>query len=249
MTVESIAENYHKYFRIRIADTEDLRNETFGVRYRVYAEEFGFESIDEFPDQKESDEFDHQSIHCLITHRSTGDAAGCVRLVPTFSSEVRDPLPLEKYCSSCLDMNFIKAMAVPRESMCEISRLAVDGKFRQRPGERKTRLGSVDSAANSPEELRTFPLIAVSAFFATISLTQLVGRPNMFMMTEPFLPRLLSRYGIMIERAGHDMDYHGVRAPYYLNGEQAAHGIKSELRELYSSIYEQFKNYASTHEL
>lgn len=236
MTTPSLAETYTKYFKVELAQTTEQRREVYGIRYRVYAEEFGFEKAEEFPDKLEFDEFDAHSIHCLITHIPSGKPAGCVRMVPTFSSEVRDPLPLEKFCSDSLDSDFIKAMNLPRESMCEISRLAVDGLFRKRPGERKSRMGSLDFSASSEEERRTFPLIAVSAFLACIAITKKVHRPNAFMMTEPFLPRLLARAGILVEKAGREMDYHGIRAPYFITQPQAEAGLRADLKELYQAL-------------
>lgn len=241
----SLAETYSKFFRVDIAETIEQRRDVYGIRYRVYAEEFGFEKAEEFPDKLEYDEYDAQSIHCLITHIPTGQPAGCVRVVPTFSSEVRDPLPLEKYCSDCLDMDFIKAMNLPRESICEISRLAVDGVFRQRPGERKTRMGSINFSAVSEEEKRTFPLIAVSGFLACIAITKKIQRPNAFMMTEPFLPRLLARAGILVEKAGREIDYHGIRAPYFITQPQAESGLRDDLKELYLAIAPNIENHPS----
>ncbi|NIB43155.1 PEP-CTERM/exosortase system-associated acyltransferase [Pseudomaricurvus alkylphenolicus] len=241
MTTQSIAENYIKYFDITIAQSEEELKEVYGIRYRVYAEEFGFERPEEFPDKIERDEFDDGSVHSLITHKPTGKPAGCVRMVPTRDTKDKDPLPLEKYCDHCLDHDYLRSLEMPRQTMCEISRLAVDGEFRKRPGESMSRVGAVDDA--SEEEYRTFPLIAVSAFLAAIAMSNAAGRGNMLMMTEPFLPKLMSRSGIIVERAGQDMDYHGIRAPYYLCGERAAQGIKSNIQDLYSHIYNTFENH------
>ncbi|MBR9912410.1 MAG: PEP-CTERM/exosortase system-associated acyltransferase [Gammaproteobacteria bacterium] len=236
MTELSIAANFDKYFEVKIADTDALRDQVYGIRYRVYAEEFGFEKAEDFPNKLEKDEFDNKSIHCLISHKASGKPAGCVRVVPTFGSSEKELLPLEKYCAASLDREFIQAMDHPRDSICEISRLAVDTAFRQRPGEKKTRLGSVDETMHSKEEIRSFPLIAVAGFLACISITKLVKRPNTFMMTEPFLPRLLARSGILVERAGSDIDYHGIRAPYFITSQKAAAGLRSDLKELYALI-------------
>lgn len=235
MSDESIAENFNRFFRVDIAQTKEQLEEVFRIRYRVYAEEFGFEKASDFPDQMETDEYDAQSVHCLVTHRERGPAA-CVRMVPTFNTEAQDPLPLEKYCGDCLDKDAIAAMNLSRESMCEISRLAVDGAFRQRRGEKKTRFGSPDVADPSKEELRIYPLIAVSAFLSMISISSLYGRPNTFMMTEPFLPRLMSRSGIVVEKIGSQINYHGVRSPYFVTSGKAADGLVPDLKELYLTI-------------
>lgn len=240
--IPSLLETYSQYFKIDIAHTPAQRRQVYGVRYRVFAEEFGFEKAEEFPDQLEFDEYDTHSVHCLITHKPSGQAAGCIRIVPTFGNDVRDPLPLERFCSACLDIDYIKALNLPRESICEISRLAVDGNFRQRAGEKKTPMGSINYATKSEEERRTFPLIAVSSFLAALAIAKIIGRPNGFMMTEPFLPQLLARSGILVEKIGRETDYHGIRAPYFITAEQAEAGLTPDLKELYDVIYNQFEH-------
>ncbi|MGH1373987.1 MAG: PEP-CTERM/exosortase system-associated acyltransferase [Cellvibrionaceae bacterium] len=241
MDQQSVAETFHKFFDVSVASSQTQKNSVFSIRYRVYCDEFGFESIEEFPDQIEFDEYDPQSTHCLITHRPTGKPAGCVRMVPTYSTEVRDPLPFEKYCADSLDRDFLTQISPARETMCEISRLAVDGDFRKRAGERRNRCGITEEFQSTEEERRTFPLIAVSAFLASTALTNLTRRCDVFMMTEPFLPRLLERSGIVVRRAGKDVDYHGVRAPYYITADEAAKGLRGDLRDLYHLIFDQFQ--------
>lgn len=236
MSEYSIKENYHRYFDIKVVESPEELKEAFAIRYRVYGEEFGFENVSELKDGLETDEYDAHSIHCLIRHKPSGRAAGCVRLVPALETEQTHPMPMEKYCASCLDQSFLKAMAAPRETMCEVSRLAVDSSFRLRSGERRTRFGSLSVSTTSAEERRTFPLIAVSAFLAMTSVCNLTGRTNAFLMAEPFLPRLLSRSGILVEKVGHDINYHGIRAPYYISSLQAAEGLVPDLKELYESI-------------
>ncbi len=240
MEQQSVAETFNKFFDVSVASTQAQKNSVFSIRYRVYCDEFGYESVEEFPDEIEFDEFDPQSTHCLITHKPTGKAAGCVRMVPTYSTEVRDPLPFEKYCADSLDRDFLNQISPSRDTMCEISRLAVDGNFRKRAGERKNRCGITEEFQSTEEERRTFPLIAISAFLASTALTNLASRTSVFMMTEPFLPKLLSRSGIVVQRAGKDVDYHGVRAPYFITSNEAAKGLRGDLRELYHLILESF---------
>jgi len=240
MEQQSVAETFNKFFDVSVASTQAQKNSVFSIRYRVYCDEFGYESVEEFPDEIEFDEFDPQSTHCLITHKPTGKAAGCVRMVPTYSTEVRDPLPFEKYCADSLDRDFLNQISPSRDTMCEISRLAVDGNFRKRAGEQKNRCGITEEFQSTEEERRTFPLIAISAFLASTALTNLASRTSVFMMTEPFLPKLLSRSGIVVQRAGKDVDYHGVRAPYFITSNEAAKGLRGDLRELYHLIFESF---------
>ena len=56
-------------------------------------------------------------------------------------------------------------------------------------------------------------------------------------MMEPFLPRMLKRSGIEFERAGADIDYHGLRAPYFITTQSAVDNMRADLRELYTEIH------------
>jgi putative PEP-CTERM/exosortase system-associated acyltransferase len=235
-----LVEDFERYFEVAFANSERLKHEVFGVRYRVYCEEFQYEATDLFPDKLEKDEYDDISMHCLIIHKSSGLSAGCVRLVPALEEQSDFLLPLEKYCHKSINQEFVKGLNLDRKKECELSRLAVDQAFRRRPGEKATRFGGIHSLDAAVSEQRTFPLIAVSAFVAAIALTDLCDRGSVLAMMEPFLPRLLNRSGIHFVRAGQDMDYHGIRAPYFLD----AHGeetVSSDLRGLYYWIKEQLK--------
>ena len=232
----NLTESFERYFKVELATTEAQKKQVYGVRYRVYCEEFKYEAIDLFPDRMEMDEYDQESKHCLIIHRHTGMPAGCVRLVPATGSPDQMPLPLEKHCRSSLDFGFIDSLNLDRSTVCEISRLAVDGAFRRRAGEKLTRFGEINGLYISAQEQRTFSLIAVACFLAATVLTEMDNRTNVFAMMEPFLPRMMHRSGIDFQRVGKDIDYHGIRAPYFITTQSALINMHSELRDLYQWI-------------
>jgi N-acyl amino acid synthase of PEP-CTERM/exosortase system len=225
------------YFDIAFAGTEALKSEVYGIRYNVYCEEFAYESADAFPNHEETDEFDAHSLHALVTHKASGLSAGCVRLVSPTGQGGIDPLPFEKNCADSLDSEFIQGLGLDRSNVCEISRLAVDGVFRRRAGERLTRYGEVEGLDCSQQERRTFSLIAIACFLASTALTDIANRTSVFAMMEPFLPRLLKRSGIVFQRAGEDIDYHGMRAPYFITTQSAVDNMRPDLKELYTEIH------------
>ncbi|MCB1679203.1 MAG: PEP-CTERM/exosortase system-associated acyltransferase [Halioglobus sp.] len=237
----SLAEDFQLYFDVDLATTREMQLQTYRTRYRVYCEEFNYEAADAFPDGLETDEFEAQSLHCLVTHKSSGRAAGCMRLVCVEEQQI---LPMEKFCASVLDRAFIDSLGVPRETFGEFSRLAVDGAFRRRSGENVSRFGALTALDCSKRELRTFSLIAVATFLAGFAAADLVGRHNLFAMMEPFLPRMLKRAGIHAQSAGTPIDYHGLRAPYFTTSEQALADIGPELRELYATVHARFSRQA-----
>lgn len=238
-----LAEAFSQYFDVDLAISEELKKEVYKLRYRVYCEEFGYESKENFPDGFEFDEFEDRSLHCLITHKKTKMPAGCVRLVFGTDGEL---MPFEKFCPDSLDNSYIDKMKLDRNSICEISRLAVDSAFRRRVEEVRTRFGEIDAIDCSHDERRTFPLITVAAFLAVTALTDLSGRKNGFAMMEPFLPRLLRKSGLDFVRAGQDVDYHGLRAPYFGRTDHALKNMHPDLRHLYHVVFarisEQYKD-------
>jgi len=239
---QKLVENFEHYFRIVLASSQAEKDQVYGIRYRVYCEEFKYEALDLFPDRLEVDEYDPYSKHCLIIHRSSNLPAGCVRLVPAMGGTELAPLPLEKYCNNSIDHEQVARLNLKRDTVCEISRLAVDTAFRRRTGESLTRFGELNGLHFSPQEQRTFSLIAVACFLAATALTELDGRTNVFAMMEPFLPRLMHRSGIDFHRVGRDVDYHGIRAPYFITTQSALENMDGNLRELYKWIKVSLEN-------
>jgi N-acyl amino acid synthase of PEP-CTERM/exosortase system len=232
-----LTENFLSYFDVTFAATEAQKSKVYGIRYSVYCEEFGYEPASAFPNHEESDEFDAASLHALVTHKASNLPAGCVRLVRPTGPGGSNLLPFKKYCAGSLDVAFIESLNLDRTTICEISRLAVNGPFRRRAGEQATRFGEIEGLDCSQQERRTFSMIAVACFLATTALSEIVDLQNGFAMMEPFLPRLLKRSGIDFQRAGEDIDYHGMRAPYFNTRQQALDNMRPDLKELYTEIY------------
>ncbi len=233
----SLVDDFQQFFTVEVASTPEQLRQVGHVRYRVYCEEFHYEPTDTFPDGVETDQFDQHSLHCLITHKASQSPAGCVRLVERGNGQL---LPMEKFCWDAIDPEYRKLISSHGHQSCEISRLAVDGQFRRRSGEHLTRFGSPEALDYSLREKRTFSLIAVAAYLSACAMADLTGRYRIYAMMEPFLPKLMQRSGIPFTRAGSDLDYHGLRAPYVTGSEEVVAGLLPELRELYDVIHTKF---------
>ncbi len=109
-------------FRVScVTDEKDLKK-VFKLRYKVYCEEWGFEKPEKYPDRLETDEFDKNAIHFAVKNIDERIVA-TIRLI-LHSSE---GFPAEKYCDVNADEN-----KLPRESIAEISRLAISREYRRR---------------------------------------------------------------------------------------------------------------------
>lgn len=230
----SLSEAFLNYFDVALVATQQDRDRVGRLRYRVYCEEFGYESAADNPDGMETDRFDDHSLHCLITHRRSGETAGCVRLI---CATDKHELPLEAYCLENVFVDYLDTLAAERNRVCEVSRLAVDPAFRRRTGELHTRLGEFDAMDCCHQEQRTFSLISIAAVLAGFAMSSLTDRTSIFTMMETNLPRLLRRAGILMQQAGDPMDYHGLRSAYFISTDIALSNMRDDLLGMYDTIY------------
>jgi len=159
------------------------------LRYDVYCNECGFLDSNNFPDEREQDEYDAVSVHCAATD-ATGKLTGTVRLV-------RDSglgFPLEAHARR-LDPAFY---ALPRERTAEISRLVVAKSSRGYLG-----------------ELRPDPGVLFALLREMNRESAKLGLTNWIAAMEPTLIRLLRRLlRIDMLLIGEPMDYYGEVLPY-----------------------------------
>lgn len=240
MTEKTLAQHFHEYFSISIADTIDLKKAVYKLRYDVYCTELGYEK--DCPIDCETDIFDEYSKHVLIKHSASGDYAGSVRLVTPPPYNPKALLPFEAKCSQSFDP---KKVAFLREGedvkVGEVSRLAVPARFRLRASDAKTPSGINPERMSlelSKEEMRYFPFIAVALYFAATSIVRYQNLKYAVVIMEIRLARLLKRSGINFIQLGETMDYHGQRALFYIEP-TFIDALKPELKELYQSVDQQ----------
>lgn len=210
-----ICSHFSSYLEPVIANTPELKEKVFNIRHEVYCEELQFEA--QRPNSQETDDFDLFSKYCLIHHIGSDRFAGTVRLVtPVNPGEL---LPLEKFCMDSITNMKLHPKNFAREEICEISRLAVPHQFRRRQMDKfaGAATGAINTDTYSDTELRCFPFIAVGLYFSAAALAMHEGIQHAFVMMEPRLARSMRFIGIKFEQIGPVIDYHGRRAPYYIN--------------------------------
>lgn len=239
MESEPITQAFHRYFELSEPHKADALDAIFRLRYDVYCREFQFEREEDFPDGRETDAYDAGSLHCVMHHRATGVAAGCVRIVPVTGTGVHQELPMEKHCRDSFYDIPERPDRLDRDTICEVSRLAVHGLFRRRQGEHKTPMGDVYSLQIPPHHARTFPLLALGLFMSATAMAMLHRKDHAFAMMEPALARILRRSGLPATQVGELQDYHGQRAAFHIHRETALRSIEESdlLRDLYSHAH------------
>lgn len=213
--IDPIPRHFSEFFIPMLADSSKTREEAFKIRHSVYCEELGYEELQE--NGLETDDFDANSLHLLIQNIATKKYAGTARIVR--SANRNELLPLEKYCLHSLYADSISPDSFPRESICEISRLAVSSGFRRRASDKFDGAadGGINTGTYSEKEIRCFPFITVGLYLGIVAVCKPQGIENFFVMMEPKLARSMAFIGIKFEQIGDVIEYHGKRAPYYIN--------------------------------
>lgn len=232
--VSNIANHFSQYFSPMVAVNDELKETSFNIRHQVYCEELSFEPIKE--SKQETDEFDLHSVHCVIQHNSSANYAGTVRMVYSMSDS--QLLPIEKYCLDSITNQDLHPRNFPRNKICEISRLAVPAEFRRRKADRfkGAATGVINKQTYSVKELRCFPFIAVGLYLSAANIVLNKGVDHVFVMMEPRLARSLGMVGIKFEQIGPVVDYHGERAPFYIDPHSLELTLSPGFKKLFLNI-------------
>ena len=233
-TAGDIANHFTKFLQPQVASTPALRDEVFRIRHNVYCEELAFEETNKYGQEK--DDFDDQSIFSMIKHIPTNNYTSCVRIV--LSSCADELLPIEKYCLSSITDKKLHPRNFKREEICEISRLAVKADFRRRKIDKfkGSATGVINESAYSENELRCFPFIAISLYMSSAILALNSGIRHIFVMMEPRLARSMKFVGVNSIQLGEAIEYHGTRAPYYIDPIDFRDNLSPGFKNLYKTI-------------
>jgi len=237
MYCKDLAEEFKQYFEIVYAHNDELMAKVYKIRYDVYCAELHFEDEENCPNEEEKDDFDVYSHHFLLKHKPSGNYAGTVRFVIPPHDNPAALLPFEAFCGDVFDQSIIDPSALKRGSFGEVSRLAVPATFRKRAGE-QGKPYVIDSP--NPNVLykgrRLFPYISVGLYLTCSALFVLKQLDYTFVMMEPRLARALGRNGIKFKQAGETIDYHGIRAPFYIDQKMLIENMRPDLMDLFEHI-------------
>ena len=230
----SISDHFTQFLQPCVANNQTLKEEAFKIRHNVYCEELAFEDVRD--NGQEVDEFDQQSIFSLIKHKPSGTFTSCVRLVTSNGPD--ELLPIEKYCMASITNKDLSPEHFNRDEIAEISRLAVKSDFRRRKADKYkgSSTGVISEVSYSETELRCFPFIAIGLYMTAATMCMNTGIRHVYVMMEPRLARSMKFIGINFKQLGDPIDYHGIRAPYYINPEIFMKNLSPGYKSLYSTI-------------
>ncbi|MEO7558962.1 MAG: PEP-CTERM/exosortase system-associated acyltransferase [Nitrosospira sp.] len=224
---------FKQYFEIVPAYSEALKDEVYRVRHQVYCEDLKFERVR--PDRREIDEHDANSLHLLIRNVKTKEFIGCTRIVRTEPENPHYSLPFEIACANALDLSIVDPAKLPRQSIAEVSRLAVIARYRRRKGEATKTVGISDEDFGTPD-LPRFPYIPIGLYIGTIELARLNGIDTLFVLTEERQATHFSKLGVKLQIIGSPVEHHGKRIPSMMSVSGIIHNMRSIFRPLYRTI-------------
>ena len=215
------------FFTFRKLDAgESLFLELFQLRYKVYVEERGFERPEDHPEEIERNSHDDCSIHIAVIPINKPCVIGTTRMV------LDSPLgfPVEKHMEITKDMS-----NYPRKEICEISRLCVRWDFTRRLGDGP--LNGHDSKVLPNEKPAHVDMrkkendIVLGMIKCLAKESRINNLTYWYVGMAKSLFLLLKRRGILFKAVGPELDYHGLRKPYFgkideiLAGNQELHDI------------------------
>lgn len=245
MKTPSLDDYFQSCFDIRLADTPELLEQVYRIRYDVYCREFHYEREEDYPDGLERDQYDAHSLQMLIVHKTSNKGVGCVRMIRPPLDDSTFLLPLERHFGHALNHPDRHPQLIPRHCIAEISRLAVHTSFRQRLGEAESPFG----ALIGQREFRTFPLVSLALFAGATALLALDRRQHMFVIMEPRLARRLKSLGFPFVQTGEMMDYHGLRTPYHVTVDECQRFWGHSMSVMFDFVHRELLKSALCHNM
>jgi N-acyl amino acid synthase of PEP-CTERM/exosortase system len=234
----NLSSGFQRYFDIAPAVSDELQDQAYGIRHRVYCEELGFEPVRE--DRRERDPYDSRAMHVLVRSMKADRYVACARLVRVDPDDPSSLLPVEKACAHTIDRSILDPAQLPRDRIAEISRLAIVPEFRKRKGEQHTAI-AVSEADFGKVDLPRFPYIQVSLYLGAIALAKHLGVETIFVLTEPRLAAHLWKLGVRIRRIGGPVEHRGERVPSTMAVSSIEENLPRSVRPLWELIGEQIR--------
>lgn len=207
---------FNAHFLTAHANTPQLIEMSFALRYQVYCLERQFENPAEHANFLEKDEFDNHSVHNLIFYRPWAKPIGTVRII--LADPRSDRLPVQKLLR---EGGIDPSCYFESENTAEISRFVISKQFRRYCS---SHLFKAEKPA--PEQLHNFPCLGLFQCILRQSLD--LGISTLAAVMEPRLLRLLASMGIRFTPVGPLVNYHGVRQPSFFHIPQMLNALACE---------------------
>jgi N-acyl amino acid synthase of PEP-CTERM/exosortase system len=198
----AIVDTFKNCLTVVPANSQNLLDSVFRLRYQVYCIERGYFDPAGFPDGRERDCEDHRSVHYLLFDRAAAHPIGTVRMVLPHSGARLPVLRL-------VDTPHQHEVDLPLQTTAEVSRFAVSKAFRSGLEARSRASAGIRGAR--PQ--LSLPLLTLGLVQAVLMMGLGGSITHLVAIMEPSLLRLLGRLGIDFKPLGRSIEHHGLRQP------------------------------------
>ena len=201
-------------FKFKKVDHSDkaLMDEIFKLRYQVYTQECGFLDPADYPDGRETDKYDPQSLH-FVAMNQDDDVIGTLRLI----LPGQYPLPIQTYCPD-LKIDKDPREQLPQVQFAEISRLVISKQLRRRKNDGQYYEPQVRDKVYEDESgqkfLRRSKPMAFGLYREMYQESKRLGITHWYTLMEKSLWLLLRIHGFTFECIGDTIDVYGPVNPY-----------------------------------
>ncbi len=228
-TSRRLVDHFDEEFYCVSADEFSAREDAYHVRYLAYCVENHFEDAGENLDGQEMDEFDSHAPHKLLLHRSSGRAAGVVRLILPEPALPDHGLPFNSLIGPWGPVGRI----TPPQRTAEVSRFAV---VRQVRDAIRKAAGPRITEDQLPTGAGLMKNISIGLMRGVVEIAAEHGISHLCAVMEPALLRLLARLGVHFQPLGPIVHYHGVRQPCFADLDRLLARTWAERRDVWEIL-------------
>lgn len=194
----------------KIPRSDERINDVYGLRYKVYCDEWGFENPEDHPCGVEIDEFDEHSAHFAVIREDNKEMIGTTRII--FCSD--KGFPLEGHAE--LDQGALDG--IDRYLVGEVSRLAVSKDYRRRYVDKVMfefkEYNEAYERQTTADRRKVDQEIVLNLYSCIYKECVERKMTHLIAVMADGLYLLLKRLGITFTKIGPSVDYHGPRTPY-----------------------------------
>jgi N-acyl amino acid synthase of PEP-CTERM/exosortase system len=226
----SLIESYQKYFYVVRADTPELLEQAFKLRYEVYINDCDYKFHNPYELKKiEKDSYDEQAQHCLFFHKLTNAPIAYVRLIP-YCETSGMLLPIENFG---IDFNQRTIRKLRTLKVGEVSRMSIHPLFRRRLSDQIEQPYNTETSNNKRCRINYLPMCLVLACGVLMFDNKL---EYTVALMEKRLVILLKKYGVVYKQIGYPVIFNGIRAPYMIFSQQTYDNLSVDFKELFNII-------------
>ena len=230
----SLYEFYSKTFEIVQANTTELREECFRLRYNVYCLENPFEPKND--EEMERDEYDDEAVSFLLRHKSSGLFVGTTRVIRADPTAAHSSHGVPPAFNLAAKHGITLPSEYTPESAIEVSRFSISKTFRKRADDTQYPKTYLAQELEN-DKARIIPCMTLGMIAAIYQLLVREDTEYVCVVMTAHLARLLKILGICFHPAGEAIEYHGTRQIFTLTRSefiQSVSALRPEIVEILS---------------